>query len=227
MLDGIETETAPHPAVAVIWLHGLGADGNDFVPIVPQLVDPAWPALRFVFPHAPVRAVTVNGGARMRAWYDIVGTDIASRQDATGVHESIGLVRQLIAREGERGIAADRVLLAGFSQGGAIALATALRHPETLAGVIALSTYLPLHETTVAELAPANAALPVFMGHGNHDPVIPESLGALSRDFLRRLGHLVEWHAYPMAHQVCAPEIADLRTWIGARLATCAAPQGG
>ncbi|HET6546655.1 MAG TPA: carboxylesterase, partial [Rhodanobacteraceae bacterium] len=153
----VEIETAPHPAHAVIWLHGLGADGHDFEPIVPQLVDAAWPALRFVFPHAPVRAVTINGGVRMRAWYDILGTDIATRQDQVGVRESIALVGQLIGREGERGIGPERVLLAGFSQGGAIALAAGLRYRSRLAGLIGLSSYLPLHQATASERADANA----------------------------------------------------------------------
>ncbi|MGA8277274.1 MAG: dienelactone hydrolase family protein [Rhodanobacteraceae bacterium] len=217
-LSCVEIETTPHPTHAVIWLHGLGADGHDFEPIVPQLVAPSWPPLRFVFPHAPVRSVTINGGARMRAWYDIAGADIAARQDADGVRASIGLIDELIAREGTRGIGSDQVLLAGFSQGGAIALAAGLRHATRLAGVIALSSYLPLHETTASECAAANADLPIFMGHGSHDPVVPESLGELSRDVLRGLGHDVEWHSYAMAHQVCAEEVADLRVWLGSHL---------
>lgn len=217
-LPCVETETAPDPRFAVIWLHGLGADGHDFAPLVPQLVDPAWPALRFVFPHAPVRAVTVNGGARMRAWYDILGVRIADRQDEAGIRASIGELEALIAREGERGIAPERVLVAGFSQGGAIALAGALRHASALAGVIALSTYLPLVERLAAERHAANAQLPVFMAHGSHDPIVPEPLGMVSRDAMRQLGHEVAWHSYPMAHQVCAEEIADLRAWMGARM---------
>ncbi len=220
MLDCVEIETATNPSASVIWLHGLGADAHDFEPIVPQLVAPDWPALRFVFPNAPVRAVTINGGARMRAWYDIATADIAARQDEAGVRASIALIDELIAREIERGIASANVLLAGFSQGGAIALAAGLRHAARLGGVIALSTYLPLHQTTAIERAEANAELPIFMGHGSHDPVVPEPLGEMSRDLLRGLGHCVDWHSYPMAHQVCAEEVADLRAWIGKCLAS-------
>ncbi|MGN6520147.1 MAG: alpha/beta hydrolase [Dokdonella sp.] len=219
LLPCVETETAANPTHAVIWLHGLGADGNDFAPIVPELVDRSWPTLRFVFPHAPVRPVTINGGMRMRAWYDIKGARIEDKQDEPGIRASIGQLDALIAREGERGIAPARVLLAGFSQGGAIALAGGVRHAQRLAGIVALSTYLPLSERTADERSDANRDVPVFMAHGSHDPVVPEPLGAASRDVLARLGYGVDWHVYPMAHQVCAQEIADLRAWIGARLA--------
>ncbi|HEX7770505.1 MAG TPA: carboxylesterase [Dokdonella sp.] len=218
-LPTVEHETAPNPRHAVIWLHGLGADGNDFAPIVPELVDPAWPPLRFVFPHAPVRAVTINNGMRMRAWYDIKGMQIADRQDEPGIRESIAQLDELIAREGERGIPPQRVLLAGFSQGGAIVLAGGVRHAARLAGIIALSTYLPLAEKTAAERSDANKGLSVFMGHGSIDNVVPEVLGTTSRNALETLGYAVEWHSYPMAHQVSAQEIADLRTWLSARLA--------
>jgi phospholipase/carboxylesterase len=217
-LQTIELETAPNPRHAIIWLHGLGADGNDFRPIVPELVDRAWPPLRFVFPHAPVRPVTINGGMRMRAWYDILGTEIAARQEVAGIRASIAELDALIAREGERGIPPGRVILAGFSQGGAIVLAGGVRHAAKLAGIIGLSTYLPLDGLTAAERSAANAGLPIFMGHGSYDPVVPEALGRLSRDALSALGYDVEWHTYPMAHQVSAPEIADLRAWIAARL---------
>ncbi len=217
-LPCVEIETAANPRHAVIWLHGLGADGNDFAPLVPQLVDPGWPPLRFVFPHAPIRAVTINAGMHMRAWYDILGVRIADRQDEAGIRASIGELDALIAREAERGIPAARVLVAGFSQGGAIALAGSLRHASALAGVIALSTYLPLDDRTAAERHPANAGLAVFMAHGSFDPIVPQSLGLASRDQLRQLGHEVAWHSYPMAHQVCLEEIADLRDWISARL---------
>jgi len=220
-LPCVETETAPNPTHAVIWLHGLGADGNDFAPIVPELVARQWPALRFVFPHAPVRPVTINGGMRMRAWYDIKGARIEDKQDEAGIRESIGGVDALIAREGERGIAPARVLLAGFSQGGAIALAGGVRHAQGLAGIVALSTYLPLQERTAAERSTANASVPIFMAHGSVDPVVPQALGSASRDALAALGYDVAWHSYPMAHQVCAQEIADLQHWIGARLAAC------
>jgi phospholipase/carboxylesterase len=217
-LPCVELETAPNPRHAVIWLHGLGADGNDFTPIVPQLVDPAWPALRFVFPHAPVRPVTINGGMPMRAWYDIKGMALADKQDEAGIRASIGELEALITREAERGIAAERVLVAGFSQGGAIALAGGIRHAQRLAGVVALSTYLPLGERAAAERSAANAGLPIFMAHGSLDPIVPQALGTLSRDALTALGYAVQWHSYPMAHQVCFEEIADLRAWIGARL---------
>jgi phospholipase/carboxylesterase len=217
-LETVEIETAPNPARSVIWLHGLGADAHDFEPIIPQLVDRAWPALRFVFPQAPVRAITVNGGMRMRAWYDITGMEIAQRQDETGIRASIGLLDELIARENARGVASDNLFIAGFSQGGAIALAGGLRHRVRLGGIIALSTYMPLHLALAAERSEANADLPVFMGHGTFDPVVPLALGTLSRDMLIALGQPVAWHTYPMAHEVCPAEIADLRTWIGERV---------
>jgi len=217
-LPTVEHETAPNPTHAVIWLHGLGADGNDFAPIVPELVDKAWPPLRFVFPHAPVRAVTINGGMRMRAWYDILAPQIAAMQDEAGMRVSIAELDALIAREGERGIAPSRVILAGFSQGGAIVLAGGVRHAAKLAGIVALSTYLPLDAKTAAERSAANAGLPIFMAHGSFDPVVPQVLGLMSRDALVKLGYDVAWHSYPMAHQVCPPEIADLRAWIGKRL---------
>jgi phospholipase/carboxylesterase len=222
-LQTIELETAPNPRHAIIWLHGLGADGNDFKPIVPELVDRAWPPLRFVFPNAPVRAVTINGGMRMRAWYDILAPQIAAQQDVAGIRGSIASLDELIAREGGRGIPAERVLLVGFSQGGAIALAGGVRYKEKLAGIVALSTYLPLDGLTAAERSTANAGIPIFMGHGSHDPVVPEMLGTLSRDALAQLGYAVDWHSYPMVHQVSMPEIADLRAWIGKRLAAAPA----
>ena len=218
-LPCVERETGAAPRHSIIWLHGLGADGHDFEPIVPELVAREWPPLRFVFPHAPVRPVTINNGMAMRAWYDIKGADIASRQDEDGVRESIVQVDALIAREAERGVPAERVFIAGFSQGGAIALALGVRHAASLAGVVALSTYLPIAEKTAAERHASNAKLRIFMGHGSHDPVVPQALGTFSRDQLRALGYDVDWHTYPMAHQVCAEEIADLRQWLGARLA--------
>ncbi|MFC5491347.1 alpha/beta hydrolase [Dokdonella soli] len=218
-LPCVEIETAPNPRHAVIWLHGLGADGNDFAPIVPELVDRAWPPLRFVFPHAPVRPVTVNGGVPMRAWYDIRGVAIADKQDETGIRASVAQLDELIAREAGRDIPSGNVILAGFSQGGAIALAGGVRHADRVAGIVALSTYLPLEAKTTAERSTANTGLPIFMGHGGFDPVVPQALGSISRDALSGLGYAVEWHSYAMAHQVCAEEIADLRAWIGARLA--------
>ena len=217
-LPTVEIETAPDPKHAVIWLHGLGADGHDFEPIVPELVDRSWPALRFVFPHAPVRPVTVNGGMPMRAWYDITGMEIAQKQDEAGMRASIAQLDELIAREIARGIVGENIILAGFSQGGAIALAGGLRHAQKLGGIMALSTYLPMAEKTDVEIVPGNRAIPIFMGHGTVDPIVPLRLGEMSRDALQRLGYAVEWHSYPMAHQVCAEEIADLRRWLGARL---------
>jgi phospholipase/carboxylesterase len=217
-LPCVEIETRPQPRHAIVWLHGLGADGNDFAPIVPELVGPTWPAVRFVFPHAPVRPVTVNGGMPMRAWYDIAGMDISQREDAAGVRASVVEVEALIAREAERGIPAERVILAGFSQGGAITMAAGLTHAQRLAGLVVLSSYLPLADATLAARHAANAATPVFQGHGSFDPVVPEALGKLARDRLTAQGYLVDWHSYPMAHQVCMEEILALRAWIGARL---------
>jgi phospholipase/carboxylesterase len=218
-LPSVEIETSAHPTHSVIWLHGLGADGNDFAPIVPELVAPNWPALRFVFPHAPVRPVTVNGGMPMRAWYDIVGVDLVSRQDETGMRASIASVEALIARENERGVPTGRILLAGFSQGGAIALSAGLCHAERLAGIIALSTYLPMQGSFAEERTAANGATPLFWGHGSADPIVPLTRGVTSRDLLQSLGYQVSWHTYPMPHSVCAEEVADLRHWMGARLA--------
>jgi phospholipase/carboxylesterase len=210
----VEIETAAHPRHAVIWLHGLGADGHDFEPIVPQLVRPEWPALRFVFPHAPVRPISLNGGLPMRAWYDITGFDLSQRQDEPGVRASIVTVESLIAREVERGVPIANIVLTGFSQGGAIALAAGLRHARKLAAIVALSTYLPIAELTADERSDANAATPIFMGHGAFDPVVPRYLGERSRDQLREWGYVVDWHSYPMAHQVCPPEIADLADFL-------------
>ena len=214
-LECVEIETAANPRHAVIWLHGLGADGHDFEPIVPQLVRPEWPALRFVFPHAPVTPITLNGGLPMRAWYDIAGFDLAQKQDERGVRASITAVDALIAREIEHGVPIANIVLAGFSQGGAIALAAGLRHAQTLAAIVALSTYLPIAEVTADERHAANAATPIFMGHGAFDPVVPRYLGERSRDQLRDWGYSVDWHSYPMAHQVCPPEIADLADFLG------------
>ena len=218
LLPAVEIETADHPTHSVIWLHGLGADGHDFAPIVPELVAPGWPALRFVFPHAPVRPVTVNGGMPMRAWYDIVGVDLISRQDETGMRASIASVEALIARENERGVPSSRIVLAGFSQGGAIALAGGFRHAEPLAGIIALSTYLPLQDSFASERSPANGHASVFWGHGTADPIVPLTRGVSSRDLLQSLGYSVSWHTYPMPHSVCGEEVADLRQWMTVRL---------
>ncbi len=220
LLDTVELETAASPTWSVLWLHGLGADGNDFAPIVPELVRRDWPAIRFVFPHAPVRAVTINNGARMRAWYDIKDFDLASRADETGVRESIVQVEALIAREAARGVPASRVLLAGFSQGGAITLAVGLSRDTPLAGLIALSGYLPMAERLVADMPAVASTQPLFMAHGQQDTVVPYRAGELSATRLRALSFTVDWHAYPMAHQVCAEQIRDLGDWLSQRLAT-------
>jgi phospholipase/carboxylesterase len=217
-LPCIEVETGADPKIAVIWLHGLGADGHDFEPIVPELIDPSWPALRFVFPNAPVRPITINNGMAMRAWYDISGMEIAQKQDEAGIRASIGLLDELIDREAGRGIPSERIFLAGFSQGGAIVLAGGIRSTKKLGGIIALSTYLPIAEKTDAEISDANRAVPIFMAHGMLDPTISHALGEMSRDYLKQRGCNVDWHAYPMGHQVCAEEIADLKRWIGARI---------
>ena len=217
LLETVEEETGPDPKWSVLWLHGLGADGHDFAPLVPELVRPGWPALRFVFPHAPVQPVTINNGMRMRAWYDIKDFDLANRADAAGVEASIVQVGALLEREHARGIPASRTFLAGFSQGGAIALAAGLRRAKPLAGVIALSTYLPLGARSVEALGQAATAQPVFMAHGSADPVVPFAAGERSAALLREHAIAVDWHAYPMAHQVCAEEIADLGDWMDAR----------
>jgi phospholipase/carboxylesterase len=211
LLDAIEIETTPAPTASIIWLHGLGADGHDFEPIVPELGLPKSTAVRFIFPHAPVRPVTINGGARMRAWYDVTPD---GQQDAGGVRASQAHVEALIARERTRGISAGAIVLAGFSQGGAMALQTGLRHPERLAGILALSAYLPLPDTLAQDASTANRDLPIFMAHGTQDPVIPLSWAKRSRDFLLRLGYAVEWHEYLMPHSVCAEEIADIGHWL-------------
>lgn len=213
-LPAIEIETAPHPTRSVIWMHGLGADGSDFVPIVEQLDLPGNVSIRFVFPHAPTQPVTINGGFVMRAWYDIVGADFGRREDEKGVRNSQTAIEKLIEREKQRGVAARDIVLAGFSQGGAIALQTGLRYPERLAGVMALSTYLPLAQTLSAEAHAANADVPIFMAHGSHDPVVPLQFALASRELLTRAGYRVEWHEYPMVHSVCMEEIADIGMWL-------------
>ena len=217
MLETVEQQTGATPEWAVIWLHGLGADGHDFAPIVPELVRPHWPAIRFVFPHAPKRPVSINNGLPMRAWYDITSMDFRNRADAAGVAESVAQVEALIEREQERGIPLQRILLAGFSQGGAITLSAGLRRGVPLAGLIALSTYLPEVDAAAAQLAAAANVQPIFMAHGNADPVIPVQVAEHSMQVLEGLGFAVEWHRYPMAHQVCAEEIQALGDWLQAR----------
>ncbi len=213
-LETVEVEPRGAADAAVVLMHGLGADGHDFESLVPELRLPPSPPIRWVFPHAPVRPVTISGGARMRAWYDIVGLDRRAPEDEAGIRDASRAVLDLVRRERERGIAADRIVVAGFSQGGAIALFSALRGPERLAGVAALSTYLPLAATLEKEAHPANAAVPIFMAHGTFDPVVPLPLGEGARDLLRARGLDVEWHTYPMPHGVCADEAADLRGWL-------------
>lgn len=216
LLETIEIETGKNPTAAVIWMHGLGADGNDFVPIVGELgLDGA--AVRFVFPHAPMRAVTINNGYVMRAWYDVSFGDLEGRgrrADEGGVRESQQQIGALVEREISHGIASKNIVLAGFSQGGAIALHTGLRYPEALGGVLALSTYLPLAETLPAEAAAQNKATPVFMAHGLFDAVIPIAMGAGSMTYLMGLGYSVDWRQYPMQHSVCAQEVADIGAWL-------------
>jgi len=212
--ESIEIQTRPDPDAAVIWLHGLGADGSDFVPIVPALVLPTRLAVRFVFPHAPERPVTINMGMRMRAWYDVYELG-GGREDEAGIRASQALLEALIAREKSRGIDARRIVLAGFSQGGAIALQTGLRHAERLAGILALSTWLPLAGTLAAERHAANADVPVLMAHGTMDEMIALGRAERSRDRLAELGYAPEWHEYPMGHAVCPEEIEAIGGWLG------------
>ena len=217
--DTVEIETGPgEPQGSVIWLHGLGADGHDFEPIVPQLRLPSEFGLRFVFPHAPMRPVTINGGMTMRAWFDILSLDRAGLADEAGVRASAGILDGLIQREQERGIDASRIVVAGFSQGGAIALHSALRSQQKLAGLMALSTYMPLASAFEDEVLNTDAVesldLPIFMAHGKFDPVLPMELGRESADLLIASGFDVEWHEYPMAHAVCEAEIDDIRRWL-------------
>jgi phospholipase/carboxylesterase len=210
----VEVEPRGKATSSVVLLHGLGADGHDFEGIVPELGLSDSLATRFVFPHAPIRAVTVNGGYRMRAWYDIARLEKGAPQDEAGIRESAETAQRLIRREEERGVPASRVVLAGFSQGGAIALFAGLRHPARLAGIVALSTYLPLDSTLAAEAHPANAAVPIFMAHGTFDPVVPMALGEDSKCLILGQGIPLEWHTYPMEHSVSAEEIADLRAFL-------------
>jgi phospholipase/carboxylesterase len=213
-LETVTVETGPEPAFTIIWMHGLGADGHDFEPLVPEVVDQGMPALRFVFPHAPVRPVTINNGYQMRAWYDIIGIDQRSTEDFKGIGESADSIGGLIHREHARGITSDHILLAGFSQGGALALHLATRHPDTFAGVIALSCYLPLARDLTRSRNTANLSTPIFMAHGTQDPVVPYVLGEESRQLLEAAGFKPQWHAYPMAHGLCEQEVADLRTFL-------------
>ena len=214
MLETIEVETQAKPNAAIIWLHSLGADGHDFEPVVPEIVLPGERAWRFVFPNAPVRPVTLNGGMRMRAWYDINALDRKAAEDIEGFRESAALVSALIERETARGIRSTRIVLAGFSQGGAVTLYMLSRYPTALAGFIALSCYLPAARNLDAERLPANDRSPVFMAHGQFDPVIAVTMGQQSRDGLKAHGYPLDWHEYPMAHSVCQEEISDIRKFL-------------
>ncbi|MCM2341758.1 dienelactone hydrolase family protein [Rhodoferax sp.] len=219
LLPHIQIDTAPKPSAAVIWLHGLGADGNDFAGLVPELDLTGCPAIRFIFPHAPEIPVTINGGYVMPAWYDILGTDLISRQDAAGIRTSEKAITALIEREMARGIPASRIVLAGFSQGCAMALHTGLRFPQALAGIMALSGYLPLAEHFAAERTAANAHTPIFMAHGSQDPVVAPARGEASRDLLVKLGYPVQWHSYPMPHSLHPREVADIAVFLSQVLA--------
>ena len=213
-LTTIEKETAPNPTATVIVLHGLGADGNDFVPICAELDLRAVGAVRFVFPNAPIMPVTINGGYKMPAWYDILGADLVKREDETGLRTSRLAIEEVIAKEKTRGIKASRIVVAGFSQGCAMALMTGLRHTERLAGIAGLSGYLPLAHTTAAERSAANGDVPIFLAHGTQDGVVALPRATASRDALTALGYKVEWHEYPLAHSVSAEEVRDLNAWL-------------
>jgi phospholipase/carboxylesterase len=215
--ETIEIETGKNPAASVIWMHGLGADGSDFVPIVEELGLDGTPGIRFLFPHAPMRPVTINNGYVMRAWFDVSLGDLegnSRRADERGVRESQAQITALLEREAKRGVEPEHIVLAGFSQGGAIALQTGLRYPRKLAGVMALSTYLPLADTLAMEATPASKATPIFMAHGIYDPLIPLAMGAGSMTLLTGFGYTVEWRQYPMPHSVCPQEIEDIGAWL-------------
>lgn len=221
LLETIELETGPNPTAAVIWMHGLGADGNDFVPIVHELDLSAAPAIRFIFPHAPQIPVTINNGHVMRAWYDVSFGDLegtTKRADEKGVRQSQAHIGDLIAREVSRKIPFKNIVLAGFSQGGAIALQSGLRYPEQLGGVMALSCYLPCADSFAAEAAAANRQTPLLIAHGTQDPVVPYAMGKNSRDLLLKAGYAVDWREYPMPHSVCLEEVRDIGAWLTATL---------
>ena len=212
--DAVEVETGRDPQAAVIWLHGLGADGHDFEPIVPEFIRPGERTLRFVFPHAPIRPVTLNGGYAMRAWYDIAALDRRTTEDENGIRASQTAIDTLIRRENARGISSERIVLAGFSQGGAMALFAGTRYPERLAGIMGLSCYQVLAAQFAAERSTANQSTPVFLAHGTQDPVVAPLLGEEARRQLEAAGYSVEWHAYSMPHSVCPEEVADIAAWL-------------
>ncbi|QLG87953.1 carboxylesterase [Chitinibacter bivalviorum] len=219
LLPCVEIETGSNPTAAVIWLHGLGADGNDFAPIVPELGLPENLAIRFIFPHAPTMPITCNNGYVMRAWYDIVHFDQISRQaDVAGVKASIEYVRDLIADQNAKGIPTDRIILAGFSQGGAIAYTAGLTHPAPLAGIVCLSTYLPAEELLTSDSIATNKATPLLAAHGSHDPVVGISLGEKAKNYVANLGVNVSWQTYPIQHSVCLPEIQLIGQFIRQQL---------
>jgi len=218
MLETVEIDSGSDPDASVVWLHGLGADGHDFEPLVPYLDWPGAPAIRYVFPHAPVRAVTLNGGMPMRAWYDIMSLDGERGHDRAGVVQSIRQVSALLKRERDRGVAADRIVLAGFSQGGAIALQLGLRYPHRLAGLIGLSTYLLFADELAGNRHEANRDTPVFLAHGTSDPMVLPAMGEAARIQLLAFGQPLEWHTYPMPHSVCMEEVTDIAAWLRARL---------
>ena len=219
LLPAIEVETAAMPRFSVVWMHGLGADGSDFEAVVPELGLDGGAGVRFIFPHAPQIPVTCNGGYVMPAWYDIVSLDANSRTvDEAGIIASRQAIRRLIARENQRGVPCSRVFVAGFSQGGAVAYTTALTHPETLAGVIALSTYIPVQKLLETEATTANRAVPIFAAHGSEDDVVSPELGIRARDFLVRNGYSVTWHEYPMPHSVCLEEVQEIGSWLRGRM---------
>lgn len=218
MLSAIEVETGRDPSGTVLWLHGLGADGHDFEPIVPQLTLAGERALRFIFPHAPVRPVTINNGLTMRAWYDILGFDRRVAQDEPGIRASAAQVTELIQREQQRGIASERIVLAGFSQGGAIAIYAGVRHPQKLAGIMGLSCYMLLEDSLPAERSRANYNTPVFLAHGEQDPVVDVRRGLQTRELLEAGGYPVQWHSYQMPHSVCPQEVMDIAAWLRAVL---------
>ncbi|BDB27065.1 alpha/beta fold hydrolase [Cupriavidus sp. P-10] len=224
LLPAIEIETAPDPRCAVIWMHGLGADGSDFAPVVPELRLPASPGVRFIFPHAPAIPVTCNGGYVMPAWYDIYSLDEAGRRaDEAGIQASCNAIRALVARENARRIPCHRIVLAGFSQGGAIAYTAGLTHPEPLAGIVALSTYIPAPAALAAQASTANAATPVFAAHGTQDDVVSLQLGVAARDFIQAREHPLTWQSYPMGHSVCLEEIVAIGAWLAERFGPAAA----
>lgn len=210
MLETIEHETGASPDAAVIWLHGLGADGNDFAPIIPQMNLPAELSIRFIFPHAPIRPISINQGYQIPGWYDVTSLNIVDKEDEAGINESCNAIRALCQKQQELGIASSRIILAGFSQGGAIALYCGLSHPEKLGGIMALSTYLP----RCTEFNDINQNIDIFMAHGSQDDVVKPHFGALSRQRLEKSGYSVKWHEYAMPHSVCPDEIRDIRSWL-------------